>query len=51
MNTMLADIHIKRTELEKKPGYVKEVLQHGDERAKVIAEKNMQEIKEVMNLL
>lgn len=51
MNSLLSGIHQKRLELQKKPGFVKEVLQHGDERAKVIAEKNMQEIKEAMNLI
>ena len=50
MNNMLADIHIKREELSKKPGYIKEVLEFGAQRARVEAEKNMVEIKAAMNI-
>ena len=50
MNNMLADIHIKREELSKKPGYIKEVLEFGAQRARVEAEKNMAEIKAAMNI-
>ena len=50
MNSMLADIHIKREELSKKPGYIKEVLEYGAKRARVEAEKNMAEIKAAMNI-
>jgi len=51
MNTLLAGIHEKRSELEKKPCFVKEVLEHGDKRAQEIAAKNMLEIKQAMNVL
>lgn len=51
MNAMLADIHAKRSELEKKPGYIKEVLEFGAQRARKEAEKNMAEIKAAMNVL
>ena len=51
MNCMLAGIHAKRKELEQKPGYIKEVLEYGDQRARVEAEKNMAEIKAAMNVL
>jgi tryptophanyl-tRNA synthetase len=50
MNNMLADIHIKREELSKKPGYIKEVLEYGAKRARLEAEKNMAEIKAAMNI-
>ena len=48
---MLADIHAKRAELEKKPEYIKEVLEYGAQRARKEAEKNMAEIKAAMNVL
>lgn len=51
MNAMLADIHVRRKELEQKPGYIKEVLEYGEQRARAVAEKNMAEIKEAMNVL
>lgn len=51
MNGMLAGIHAKRQELEKKPDYIKEVLDNGAKRAQVIASKNMEEIKRAMNVL
>lgn len=51
MNAMLADIHIKREELSKKPGYIKEVLDFGAQRARKEAEKTMAEVKAAMNVL
>ena len=51
MNDMLAGIHSRRKELEQKPGYIKEVLEYGEKRARAVAEKNMAEIKEAMNVL
>jgi tryptophanyl-tRNA synthetase len=48
---MLSGIHAKRAELEKKPDYIKEVLDNGAKRAQVIASKNMAEIKKAMNVL
>ena len=51
MNAMLSGIHAKRAELEKKPDYIKEVLDNGAKRAQVIASKNMIEIKKAMNVL
>lgn len=50
MGELLSGIYAKRQELEKKPEYIKEVLDFGAERARKIAEKNMAEIKEAMNL-
>ncbi len=51
MNGLLAGIHEKRKALEKKPDYIKEVLEYGAKRAQVIASKNMAEIKKAMNVL
>ena len=51
MNAMLADIHIKREELSRKPEYIKEVLEYGAQRARVEAQKTMAEIKDAMNVL
>lgn len=51
MNGMLADIHVRREELSKKPGYIKEVLEYGAQKARIEAEKNMAEIKAAMNML
>ncbi len=50
MNVLLADIHLRREELSRKPNYIREVLEHGEKRARVIAEKNMAEIKAAMNV-
>ena len=51
MNTLLADIHTRRAELEKKPEYIKEVLDNGAKKAQAIASENMAEIKKAMNVL
>ncbi|MEG0797365.1 MAG: tryptophan--tRNA ligase [Acidaminococcaceae bacterium] len=51
MNALLADIHIRRESLKAKPGYVKEVLEHGNERARLVAAANMEEIRKAMNVL
>lgn len=51
MNCMLADIHARREELSKKPGYIKEILEYGAQKARIEAEKNMAEIKAAMNML
>ncbi len=50
MNVLLADIHLRREELSRKPDYIREVLEHGEKRARIIAEKNMAEIKAAMNV-
>lgn len=50
MNGLLADIHVHREELKQKPAYIKEVLEHGAEKARIIAVKNMEEIKTAMNI-
>jgi tryptophanyl-tRNA synthetase len=46
----LADMHIRRQELEKNPGRVKEILVHGGERARTVAAKTMEEVRQAMNL-
>lgn len=50
MNGLLADIHVRREEFKQKPAYIKEVLEHGAEKARIIAVKNMEEIKTAMNI-
>lgn len=50
MNAMLSDIHVRRAELEKKPDYIKEVLDNGAKKAQAIASANMEEIKKAMNI-
>lgn len=51
MNALLADIHVRREAIEKKPNYVKEVLAYGAERARKVASSNMEEIRSAMNVL
>ena len=51
MNELLAHIHARRKELEAKPGYIKEVLEYGNQRAKAVARANMEEIRRAMNVL
>ena len=50
MVNTLADVHARRRELAAKPGYVKEVLAYGAERARKVAALTMEEVREVMNL-
>ena len=50
MITILMPIHEKRSELEKKPKYIKEVLDYGAERARVVSEKTMLKVKNAMKL-
>lgn len=51
MNELLAHIHARRKELEARPGYIKEVLEYGNQRAKKVAQANMAEIRQAMNVL
>ncbi len=51
MNALLSGIHLRREALAKKPAYIREVLEHGEQRARVIAAQNMAEIKAAMNVL
>ncbi len=50
MVNSLADIHVRRQELEKNPGRVKEILVFGGERARTVAAKTMDEVRQAMNL-
>jgi tryptophanyl-tRNA synthetase len=50
MNQALAPIRAKRIELAARPGYVKEVLEDGAKRARVIAQATMQEVRQKMGL-
>ena len=50
MNQALAPIRAKRIELAIRPGYVKEVLDDGAKRARVIAQATMQEVRQKIGL-
>jgi len=51
MNQALSPLRAKRMELASKPGYIKEVLDDGATRARVIARETMQEVRQKMGLL
>jgi tryptophanyl-tRNA synthetase len=51
MVTDLADIHVRRQELEANPQRVKEILVSGTERARKVAARTMEEVRQAMNLL
>jgi len=46
----LADMHVRRQALEANPGRVKEILVYGGERARKVAAKTMEEVRQAMNL-
>ncbi|HEY3424979.1 MAG TPA: tryptophan--tRNA ligase [Negativicutes bacterium] len=46
----LADIHVRRSELENNPGRVKEILDYGAERARKVAAATMNEVRQAMQL-
>jgi tryptophanyl-tRNA synthetase len=50
INEALAPIRAKRIELAARPGYVKEVLDDGAKRARIIAQATMQEVRQKMGL-
>ena len=50
MNAALAPLRAKRAEFAARPGYVKEVLEDGAKRARVIAQATMQEVRLKMGL-
>jgi tryptophanyl-tRNA synthetase len=47
----LADVHIRRQELEANPGRIKEILAYGAERARKVAAATMDEVNRAMHLL
>ena len=47
---ILADMHVRRTEYEKNPAKVKEILAYGAERARIVAASTMAEVRAAMNL-
>lgn len=51
MVNMLADMHSRRMQLVNKDAYIKEVLEHGANRARAVAEQTMYEVKQAMNLI
>ena len=50
LNEYLAPIRSKRAELEKDPGYIKEVLKNGIQSARDIAVKTLEEVRQAMNM-
>jgi len=50
LNAHLEPFRAKRAELESKPDYVIDVLNDGAKRARAIAQKTMEEVREAMNL-
>jgi tryptophanyl-tRNA synthetase len=50
LNKNLEPFRAKRAELESKPDYVKDVLNEGAKRARVIAQQTMVEVREAMQL-
>ncbi|HSK65310.1 MAG TPA: tryptophan--tRNA ligase, partial [Anaerolineales bacterium] len=50
LNCHLEPFRARRAELASRPGYVKEVLDDGARRARVIAEKTMEEVREAIQL-
>jgi tryptophanyl-tRNA synthetase len=50
LNKNLEPFRAKRAELESKPDYVNDVLNDGGKRARVIAQKTMEEVREAMHL-
>ncbi|EAX46587.1 tryptophanyl-tRNA synthetase [Thermosinus carboxydivorans Nor1] len=50
MVSALADIHVRRAELEANPGRVREILAYGAERARQVAAATMEEVRQVMHL-
>ena len=50
MAEAMADMHVRRQEYQKKPELIREILAEGAKKARVIAEKTMDEVREVMHL-
>jgi len=50
LNTFLAPIREKRAELEANPNLIDEILDKGAEKARIVAERNIQKIKDAMRI-
>ena len=50
LNNLLSPVREKRKELEEKPGYLNEILKHGNERARNEGAKTLEKIKTAMNM-
>ena len=51
INTQLAPLRARRTELEADPGYLDEVLRRGNERANEVAEATLDEVRAAMGMV
>ena len=50
LNETLRPLREKRAELEKDPAYIQQVLFDGVKRARIIAEKTLEEVRSAMNM-
>ena len=50
MVNAMADMHVRRQEYQDKPEKIREILDEGAKKARVIAQKTMEEVREVMHL-
>jgi len=50
LNKHLEPFRARRAEFESRPGYVQDVLDDGARRARLIAEKTMEEVREAIQL-
>jgi tryptophanyl-tRNA synthetase len=50
MAEYLTPIYERRQELKKKPGYIREVVENGNEKAAKIAEKTMADVRKAMKI-
>lgn len=50
LNALLSPIRENRKALEKRPGYIQEILQYGSEKARAEGAKTLEEVKEAMSI-
>lgn len=50
MSAVLTPIYEKRQEILKKPGFIREVVENGNEQARKIAQKTMEEVRKAMKI-
>ena len=50
MVNVLSETHHRRMHFINKQDYIKEVLEHGAKRARVVAQQTMQEVKQAMKM-
>lgn len=50
VSAMLTPIYEKRQEIIQKPGFIREVIENGNEKARVIAQKTMEDVRRAMKI-